>query len=71
MCSKTRTLGDVADNMAEQQVRRLPVVNRAKRLVGVVSLSDLANKGRQASLAGRALGGVAREGGQHTQTAAE
>ncbi len=34
-------LGHVADNMAEQQIRRLPVMNRNKRLVGVVSLIDL------------------------------
>jgi CBS domain-containing protein len=60
----------VAATMAEQQVRRLPVMNRNKRLVGVVSLSDIAKNG-QAQEAGRALGGVAREGGKHTQTAAE
>jgi len=28
--------------MSELQVRRLPVVNRDKRLVGIVSLGDLA-----------------------------
>jgi len=28
--------------MSERQVRRLPVVNRAKRLVGIVALGDLA-----------------------------
>jgi len=58
-------LEHVAENMAEQQVRRLPVMNRQKRLVGVVSLGDMA-KGRRSSLAGRALSGVARQGGQHT-----
>jgi CBS domain-containing protein len=63
-------LRHVANTMAEQQVRRLPVMNRNKRLVGVVSLSDIAKEG-QAGEAGRALGGVAREGGRHTQTAAE
>jgi CBS domain-containing protein len=63
-------LEHVADNMAEQQVRRLPVVNRQKRLVGVVSLGDIA-KGRRSHLASRALRGIARESGQHTQTAAE
>ena len=62
-------LRHVADTMAEQQVRRLPVMNRNKRLVGVVSLSDIAKEG-QAGEAGRALGGVAREGGRHTQDAA-
>jgi CBS domain-containing protein len=58
-------LEHVAENMAEQQVRRLPVMNRQKRLVGVVSLGDMA-KGRRSSLAGRALSGVAQQGGQHT-----
>jgi CBS domain-containing protein len=36
---------DVADNMADLQVRRLPVVNREKRLVGIVSLGDLVTEG--------------------------
>src|SRR5262245_61923614 len=33
---------EVTSNMAEIQVRRLPVVNRDKRLVGIVSLADIA-----------------------------
>ena len=60
----------VAENMAAQQVRRLPVMNRQKRLVGVVSIGDIA-KGPHPSAATYALKGVAREGGLHTQTAAE
>ncbi len=32
----------VAQNMAAMQVKRFPVVNRAKRLVGTVSFADLA-----------------------------
>lgn len=35
------SLDDLARNIVALQVRRLPVLNRAKRLVGVVSLSDL------------------------------
>jgi CBS domain-containing protein len=34
-------LGHVARNMAQLKVRRLPVVSRQKRLVGIVSLGDL------------------------------
>ncbi len=33
---------DVAKNMGDIQVRRLPVVDRNKRLVGIVSIGDLA-----------------------------
>jgi CBS domain-containing protein len=64
-------IGHVAENMADQQVRRLPVVNRSKRVVGVVSLSDVAREGRFRGRAGAALGGIAQPGGEHTQTAAE
>jgi CBS domain-containing protein len=61
-------LDHVAENMAEQQVRRLPVVNREKRLVGVISLADFAQE-EGGRLASRAWRGVVREGGQHTQAA--
>ena len=36
------SVADVARNMSELQVRRLPVLNRDKRLVGIDSLGDLA-----------------------------
>src|SRR2546421_2490744 len=36
-CYDDEDLDHVAKNMASQQVRRLPVVNRDKRLVGIVS----------------------------------
>lgn len=62
-------LAHVAENMAEQQVRRLPVMNRQKRLVGVVSLGDIAQ--RRGRLAGKALSGISRQGGQHSHIAAE
>ena len=49
---------DAARNMATLQVRRLPVLNRDKRLVGIVSLGDLALKKK--SNAADALKGVSR-----------
>jgi CBS domain-containing protein len=65
-------LAHVADNMAEQQIRRLPVVNRNKRLVGVISLGDLSRGSRSGHFAGRAMRGVAREtGSQGPSRAAE
>jgi CBS domain-containing protein len=36
------TLDDAVRNMSTLQVRRLPVLNREKRLVGIVSLGDVA-----------------------------
>jgi len=55
-----------AATMAEQQVQRVAVLNRDKRLVGIVSVGDLAREAG-GGLAGQALAGVSRPGGQHTQ----
>jgi CBS domain-containing protein len=55
-----------AASMAEQQVQRMPVLNREKRLVGIVSVGDLA-RDAGAGAAGQALSGISRPGGQHTQ----
>lgn len=41
-CFEDDDIEDAARVMAEHQVRRLPVLNREKRLVGVVALADLA-----------------------------
>jgi CBS domain-containing protein len=43
-CYEDDDIDAVLDNMAELQVRRLPVVSRNKRLVGIVSLGDLAKE---------------------------
>jgi CBS domain-containing protein len=41
-CFDDQDAEEVCANMADIKVRRLPVVNREKRLVGVVSIGDLA-----------------------------
>ncbi len=41
-CFEDDDCDDVARNMGEIQLRRLPVVSRDKRLVGIVSIGDLA-----------------------------
>jgi CBS-domain-containing membrane protein len=66
-CFEDEDLDHVAENMAEQRLRRLPVVNREKRLVGIVSLGDLATEIPEPEIAGRALSGAARPGGPHRQ----
>jgi CBS domain-containing protein len=66
-CYEDEELDHVAKNMSQQQVRRLPVVNREKRLVGIVSLGDLAN--REGKAATKAVSGVSKPGGSHSQSA--
>jgi len=67
-CFEDQELNEVAQNMAELQVRRLPVVNRQKRLVGIVSLGDVSQ--RQPHMGADALQSVSRRGAMHNQAAA-
>lgn len=41
-CFEDQNVSEAADLMKEHQVRRLAVLNRDKRLVGIISLGDLA-----------------------------
>jgi len=66
-CYEDDDMENVAQNMGDIRVRRLPVVNRDRRLVGIVSLGDIAMvEGRRA--AGEAVVGVSRPGGPHSQS---
>ena len=64
-CYEDEDLAHVAANMGEQQVRRLPVVNRDKRLVGIISLGNVAQS--EARSANKAVKGVTKPGAQHNQ----
>ena len=64
-CYEDEELDHVAKNMSQQQVRRLPVVNREKRLVGIVSLGNIAQT--EARSASKAVKGVTKPGGSHQQ----
>ena len=68
-CFEDEDVDHVAQNMGELQVRRLPVMNREKRLVGIVSLADLATEASLPKTA-RALHGISQPGGAHNQARA-
>ena len=57
---------EAARKMGEAQVRRLPVIDDQERLVGIVSLGDLARETDE-DTAGQALEGVSAPGSQHQQ----
>ena len=65
-CFDDQELKDIARNMGEMKVRRLPVLNRDKRLVGIVSLGDLARK-EEPSLTASAVSNISKQGGRHSQ----
>jgi CBS domain-containing protein len=61
-CYDDETAEDLARNMASLQVKRLPVLNRDKRLVGIVSLGDLALVRDAKGEAQTALAGISQPG---------
>jgi CBS domain-containing protein len=64
-CYDDQETEQVLDNMADIQVRRLPVVDHDKHLVGIVSLGDLDRE--RPVVAGQALKGINQPGGPRSQ----
>ena len=58
-CLEDEEVGHVSQNMADIQMRGLPVMDHDKRLVGIVSPGDLATKS-DGMYAGAALGGISQ-----------
>src|SRR5436309_2568943 len=66
-CFADDEIEEVAHNMADIKVRRLPVLNSQKRLVGIISLADIA-MAEGPDPAGHAICGISEPGGDHSQT---
>jgi CBS domain-containing protein len=62
-CFEDEEISDVAHNIGDIQVHRLPVLNRDKRLVGIVSLADIA-RSEGSGVAGEAIQGISESTGQ-------
>jgi CBS domain-containing protein len=69
-CFADQEIDEIAVNMADIQVRRLPVLDRDKRLVGILSLCDIAVSD-DPEQAIEALSGISQptNGGTHTPAA--
>ncbi len=67
-CYEDQDLDDVLRNMGAVKVRRLPVLNRDKRLVGIISIGDVALH-HDPTKAERAIKELSMPGGLHSQTA--
>jgi len=65
-CFEDQDLDDVLRNMGTVKVRRLPVLSRDKRLVGIISLGDVALHHDPAK-AERAIRNLSMPGGAHSQ----
>ncbi|WP_312479517.1 CBS domain-containing protein [Stutzerimonas nitrititolerans] len=58
-CFDDQDVGEIASNMADIQLHRLPVVNRDKRLVGIIALADVAVAANDQT-AGQAVSGISQ-----------
>jgi CBS domain-containing protein len=64
-CFEDDDVDDVARNMGTEKVRRLPVMDRNKRLVGIISLGDISKSETKA--AGQSMEKITEPGGPHDQ----
>ncbi len=68
-CFEDDDIEDVAQNMGDLQIRRLPVVTRDKRLVGILSLGDISTAA-DSMASGEALSSISEPSSQHVSTGA-
>ena len=66
-CYEDQDIEEVTQSMGDIKVRRLPVLNRQKRLVGILSLGDVAVS-REGISTAEALNKISQPGGHHSQT---
>jgi CBS domain-containing protein len=65
-CFADQDLDEVVQNMADIKVRRMPVLNRDKRMIGILSLGDVALVD-DPGVTGEALSEISEPGGKHSQ----
>ncbi|HWH71818.1 MAG TPA: CBS domain-containing protein [Candidatus Sulfotelmatobacter sp.] len=61
-CGEDQDVQEVAQLMEQKQIRRIPVLDRNKQLVGIVSLGDLGVRTHDEPLAGKVLERVSEKG---------
>ena len=69
-CFEDQELDEVARNISDIKVRRLPVMNREKRLVGILSLGDMARKANGTDPAADALKAISSRAASTSQSTA-
>ena len=59
-CYEDQDVQDATRLMQDKQIRRVPVLNREQRVVGIVSLGDIASDARDDRMSGRVLEDVSQ-----------
>jgi CBS domain-containing protein len=61
-CLEDQDVKEAAELMQSKQIRRVPILNKDKRLVGMLSLGDLAHRTQDSKLAEKTLEEVSTPG---------
>lgn len=63
-CFEDEEVDSIANKFSKYQIRRLPVLNRDKRLVGILSLGDLSHSDADAQKVDKTLSKISEQGSQ-------
>ena len=66
-CTPDDDVDDAMDAMADEQVRRIPIVDNRGTLVGIVAQADIVRKTRDEDKAGKTVKEISEPGGRHAQ----
>jgi|tagenome__1003787_1003787.scaffolds.fasta_scaffold20931984_2 CBS domain-containing protein len=66
-CTLDDDVDEVMEAMANEQVRRIPIVDDRGALVGIVAQADIVRKTRDEDKAGNTVKEISEPGGRHTQ----
>jgi CBS domain-containing protein len=61
VCQETDDIEKVAQKMEDLQIRRLVVLNKDKRMIGIISLGDIATKAKNPKLCSELTSAVSQE----------
>ena len=67
-CFEDQEVSDAAKLMQERQIRRLPILNREKGLIGIVSLGDVAVHSGEKSVVAETINEVSEPAAPHRAT---
>jgi len=66
-CSADDDIAEVMEAMADEQVRRIPIVDGGGLLVGIVAQADIVRKTRDSERAERTVEQISQPSGKHTK----
>jgi CBS domain-containing protein len=66
-CAPDDDVDDAMEAMANEQVRRIPIVDDRGALVGIVAQADIVRKTRDENKAGNTVKEISEPGGRHAQ----